>query len=147
MPAKRSTRTPALTSPNQYHLTGDGVAVSYYPKGLGPVPKGGPICLVFQDASGVQTFTKRQLRTVESDDFGNVISVLIARTVDLGSTTLSVLIPEVRLPEGLGASASIQTLAVKTFHRTFLAGPGQGQEEIYTTVALAGDARSGPLPA
>jgi hypothetical protein len=40
-------------SPNQYHLHshGDGVQISYYPTGAGPLTKDGPIILAYQDAA------------------------------------------------------------------------------------------------
>ena len=35
-----------MGAPNQYHLTGDGISVSYYPDGQGPIIDGqGPLVL------------------------------------------------------------------------------------------------------
>lgn len=136
-----------LGFPNQYHLTGGGISLAYYPNGMGPIMKGGPVCLVYQDAARVLSFTEKQIRREQSSDLGAFVSVTLNEVVDIGSTSFTLLLPDVRLPEQSGASAAIQSLGITTFHRTFLAGPGQGQQETYSTVQLAGDARIGPLPA
>lgn len=146
MPAKRAAKANLkLTSPNQYHLSGEGVTVAYYPGGMGPVLKGGPIALVYQDAQQIRSFTSKEVRAVDGPDLGSTISVTLNKTVDLGSTSFTLLLPVVQLPDELGSSAAIQTNGITTFHRTFLAGPGQGQQETYRVIALAGDARLGLL--
>jgi hypothetical protein len=151
MPAKRTPARRAAkaavqaSSPNQFHLAGEGVAVSYYPDGVGPVRKDGPICLIYQDAARTLSFTRNEVRADVSPDIGTIVSVTLSRTVDLGSTSFSLLVPDVRLPEP-ATSAAIHTVAVTTVHRTFLFGPGPGQQQTYTTTELSGDARLGPLP-
>jgi hypothetical protein len=141
--AKAAQATPS--APNQYHVTGSGLTVSYYPGGLGPVRKDGPICLVYQDASRTKAFVKRELTVETTNGLGTVVTVTLDATVDLGETTFSLLLPDVRLPQEANPSAAIQTLGITIFHRTFLAGPGQGQQETYSVTELAGDARIGPL--
>jgi hypothetical protein len=146
MPAKRAAKQPqSANAPNQYHLSGGGISVVYYPNGMGPVMKGGPICLAYQDTRLTKGFVRNEVRTAASPDLGTLVSVTLNETVDLGSTTFTIVIPNVRLPDGIGSSASIATQALTTFHRTFLAGPGQGQQETYTASELTGDARIGLL--
>ena len=60
-----------MTSPNQYHLQGDGIAVSYYPDGSGPPVAGrGRLRLVYQDTHQAQSFYDNDLRTVAVPDLG-----------------------------------------------------------------------------
>jgi hypothetical protein len=132
-------------APNQYHVSGHGIAVSYYPDGQGPVFAGGPVCLVYQDAHWTLSFVKDRVRTASSDDLGLLVSVTIVETIDLGATTFSLLIPNIQLPAEEGASSAITTLGIKTVHRTFLGAIGQAQRETYTSDLLHGDARIGPL--
>ena len=133
--------------PNQYHLSGGGIAVAYYPDGLGPIAEpDGPICFVYQDANQSRSFRRAQVRAQEPPDLGTVVSVTLRITPDAGSTSFSLFIPAVRLPEAIESSSPITTLGITTNHRTFLFGPGPGQQEIYSAVQLAGEARAGTLP-
>ncbi len=132
--------------PNQYHLSGGGITVSYYPRGLGPIRKDGPICLVYQDASRTKAFVKRELTVEKTTGLGTVVTAPIDETEDLGNTTFSLLLPDVRLPQEASPSVAVQTYGVTTFHRTFLAGPGQGQQETYTATSSPGTRVSGHSP-
>jgi hypothetical protein len=136
---------PEPSEPNQYHLSGDGITVSYYPEGIGPVVEGqGAICFVYQDANLLRSFTRDEVREIESPDTGRIVSVTLRESIDAGSVTFSLLVPAVRLTAGAGAP--VRTLAVTTVHRTFLIGPGPGQQETYSVAELNGDARDGILP-
>ncbi len=65
--------------PNQYHVYGGGVSVSYYPDGFGPVVEDrGRLIFVYQDAHRSQSFYGDQVRTVKVDDLGMVVSVTLA---------------------------------------------------------------------
>jgi hypothetical protein len=146
-PANGAPAAPELRAPNQYHLSGEGVAAAYYPDGIGPIMADrGPICLVYQDANLVKSFTHDEVRVEESEDLGTIVSVTLQMSIDAGSTSFSLLLPAVRLPGGLGDSAPITTLGITTMHRTFLIGPGPGQQETYSVVELTGDARVAILP-
>jgi hypothetical protein len=135
---------PDLVAPNQYHLAGKGIAVSYFPNGEGPIlGKHGAVKLVY---SG-RPFRADEVRTTTVDDLGTVVSVTIETTVDLGSTSLSVLIPYVQLPAGLSSSGAIRTEGITTLHETFLTGLGHAQRETYKVHRLHGNAVHGPLPA
>jgi hypothetical protein len=136
-----------LREPNQYHLSGEGIAVAYYPNGIGPIMiERGPICFVYQDAYRAKSFTREEVRIDQSSDLGTIVSVTLQSSIDAGGTTFSVLLPAVRLPAGLGSASPIKTVGITTTHRTFLAGPGPGQQENYSVAQLAGDARIGILP-
>jgi hypothetical protein len=132
--------------PNQYHLSGDGISVSYYPDGFGPpVLNRGPLVLAYQDAFRSQGFYGDQVRTVKVDDLGTVVSVTIVESVDTGDTTFSLLVPDVQLPDQQ-TSVFIHTEAITTIHRIFVALIGHPQSETYTVTALDGTAAVGPLP-
>ena len=133
------------TTPNQYHLHGGGIAVSYFPEGFGPLPPGPRARLIYQDALRSLSFAGGDVRTVEVPDLGTTVSVTLVGTVDLGSTTFSLVVPHVLVPLP-GGAVPVQTEGITTVHRTFLAGPGQAQRETYTVTPLAGTASRGILP-
>ena len=139
----------AAGAPNQYHLAGHELTVSYFPDGRGPIGPAGAIHVVYQHAgNSPQSFTADQVRTVPVADVGTLVSVTIDQTVDLGSTTFTLVVPDVRLPTGLGASVHIETKGITTIHRTFLAPPfGPSQRESYTVTRLRGIASRGILEA
>lgn len=131
--------------PNQYYLHGGGISVSYYPDGFGPPTEGGPLRLVYQDAHLSHAFRGDEVRTVDVADLGTVVSVTLVMTVDIGSTTFSLLVPDVQLPEQQN-SVFIHTDGITTVHRAFVALIGHPQGEAYTVTALSGTAVFGPLP-
>ncbi len=132
----------SLASPNQYHLAGDGLTVSYFPDGFGPVGPGGPARLFYHDT----VFDGDQIRSVEVEDLGTILSVTLKQTVDVGATTFSLVLPVVMLPNDLHASASIETDGITTFHRSFITGISHAQRETYCVTPLRGTAVRGPLP-
>ena len=135
-----------MTSPNQYHLNGGGVSVSYYPDGFGPPIEGrGSLRLVYQDVHQSKSFYDNDVRTVTVPDLGTVVSVTLVMTVDTGSTTFSLLVPDVDLPEGQ-SSVFIDTEGITTVHRIFVALIGHPQSETYSVTELCGTAAVGPLP-
>lgn len=132
--------------PNQYHVNGGGISVSYYPDGFGPpVEDRGSLVLVYQDAHRSQSYFSDEVRTVKVDDLGMVVSVTLVESVDIGSTTFSLLVPDVQLPEQQ-TSVFIHTEGITTVHRVFVALLGHPQSETYTVTALDGTAAAGPLP-
>ena len=132
--------------PNQYHLNGGGISVSYYPDGFGPpVEDRGSLLLVYQDAHRSQSYFSDEVRTVKVDDLGMVVSVTLVESVDTGGTTFSLLVPDVQLPEQQ-PSVFIHTEGITTVHRVFVALIGHPQSETYTVTALDGTAAVGPLP-
>ena len=132
--------------PNQYHIQGEGISVSYYPDGFGPpIEDRGRLIFVYQDAHRSQAFYSDQVRTVKVDDLGMVVSVTLVQSVDTGSTTFSLLVPDVELPEQQ-TSVFIHIEGITTVHRVFVALIGHPQSETYAVTALNGTAAFGPLP-
>jgi hypothetical protein len=134
--------------PNQYHVYGGGISVSYYPEGFGPPAGGrGSLILVYQDAHRSEAFFSdgNDVRTVKVDDLGTVVSVTIAATIDTGSTTFSLLIPDVELP-GQQPSVFIRTKGITAVRRAFVALIGHPQAETYSVTELDGTASFDLLP-
>ena len=136
-----------FTNPNQYHVQGPDLSLSYFPDGAGPGIDGrGRLRFVYQDSLHALAFYGDEVRTVAVPDLGTFVSVTVVLTVDIGSTSFSLLIPEVVLPAGDGASAAVVTEGVTTVHRAFVGAIGHPQREVYSTVPLQGAASNGPLP-
>ena len=73
-------------APNQYHLQGGGISISYFPSGEGPIRLNqGPLVLSYQDAHQSRAFFADEVRTVEVADLGTVVSVTLVLTVDISS--------------------------------------------------------------
>ena len=133
-------------SPNYYQLTGDGISVTYSPD-AGPVTTNGPGSFTYQDEFRAITFRGDQIRRTETPDLGVIVSVTLQLTVDAGSTTFSVLLPAVNLPDQTGASAPIRTDGVTTRHSFSLAPVlDRGQRDHYRITPLRGTAASVIVP-
>jgi hypothetical protein len=135
------------TAPNQYHLEGGGISISFYPAGFGPVGPGHIARLTYQDAHQALSFTGNEIRTVAVPDLGTVVSVTLVHTIDVGDTTFSVLLPNVNVRPQAGVPANVQTDGITTVHRTFVTSIGQAQAEVYTVILLSGTATRGIVPA
>lgn len=146
-PSSAAASTAALASPNQYHLHGGGIAVSYVPLGFGPVTPSGEGRFTYQDAHRSLNFNGNAIRVVDVPDLGTIVSVTIVPTVDVGDTTFSLLVPQVMLPQHVGASAFIKTKGITTVHRILAGAIGVAQRETYTVNQLSGTAALGILPA
>jgi hypothetical protein len=100
-----------------------------------------------QDAHRTLTFTGDQVRLVDVPDIGTVVSVTLLLTPDSGSTTFSVLLPQVNLPAQLGASERVRTKAITTVHKFSIAPQLDiGQREFYTSARLKGSASRTIVP-
>lgn len=137
------------TEPNQYHLRGGGLSVSYYPSGTGPIVKGeGRVVFTYQDATQSRSFRETQARLDKAaeTDLGLIVSVTLIETTDLGSTTFSLVVPPVVLPAELFGHAAIETIGITTLHHSFLVPIGHPQRASYTVTKLSGTASAGILP-
>jgi hypothetical protein len=133
-------------APNQYHVEGGGISVSYYPDGEGPVfDDRGRLRLAYQDVHQSHTFFDADVRTVDVPDLGTVVSVSLVTTVDVGYTSFSLLIPQVQLPDQPGPSVFIRTEGITTVHRAFAGVIGHPQIETYAVTELCGTAVVGIL--
>jgi len=128
-------------TPNFYQLAGDGIHFSLRTEGFrAPFVN-------YQDATRTLTFSGDQVRLVDVPDLGTVVSVTLLLTPDAGSTTFSVLLPQVNLPDQLGASERVRTQAITTVHKFSIAPQFDiGQREFYTSVRLKGTASRTIVP-
>ncbi len=120
--------------PNLYELSGGGIHITYSTSGLQGQPH-----FTYHDAIQVKNFTGNQITAVQTS-IGLLVTVLIHLTVDAGSTTFSVLLPNVNLPDAPFGSANITAEGITTLHR-FAIFPLLGQTEFYTVTAMHGTAK------
>jgi hypothetical protein len=130
-------------SPNQYHLHGHGVRISYFPDGEGPLTVDGPIIVTYQDTHQTLVFRGEQAHVVDVPGLGTCVTVTLHLSPDAGSTTATVLIPTVVLPAG--GPTTVQTELITTSH-LFLNGIGHPQRDHYTVTPLSGEASRAKLP-
>ena len=134
--------TQSFTAPNHYQLSCGGISITYLPVGAG-----GLAHLQYQDAQRTLNFTGDQIRRVDVPDLGSIVSVTLTMTVDTGSTTFSVLIPQTTLPNTTGSSAHIRTEGITTVHRFSVVQVfNLGQDELYTVTPLRGTASNVIIP-
>src|SRR5437870_4906268 len=77
--------------PNLYQLSGGGLHITYSSTSIEGKPH-----FQYHDTHGQASFAGDQVRTQESE-LGTLVTVYLMRTVDTGSTTLTVLLPRVNL--------------------------------------------------
>ena len=131
-------------SPNQYHLRGNGVRISYFPHGAGPLTADGPIMLVYQDSDRSLTLRGEQADVVVVANFGTCVTITLETTFAPEPTTAMLLVPGVVLTPG--RSARIKTALIVALHSLALSGDGRPQRDIYRVLTLIGEASQGPLP-
>jgi hypothetical protein len=133
---------PQFAKPNLYELTGGDIDVTFLPMGLGGKPH-----LTYQDAQRTLQFTGDQIRIVALPDLGSVVSVTLVLTPDSGSTTFSVILPDVNLDNQRGSFAHVHTDAITTQHRfSLIPQLLRGQLERYHVTRLTGTASLAILP-
>jgi hypothetical protein len=132
----------SFTTPNFYELTGGGISVSYIPSGAG-----GQAFFTYHDGHRMQNFRGAEIRRIEVPDLGAIVSVTTVPTVDSGSTTFSILVPVVNLPNQRGASAPIRSEGITTVHRfSLVAALNSGQREYYAVTPMRGTAEVKVIP-
>ena len=125
---------PAPIQPNLYVLAGAGLSVTYATSGI----DGKPHFTYHHVGSPPLTFAGDQIETSASP-LGTLVTVVIFRTIDTGSTTFTLLVPRVNL--NAGEQIQIATDGITTIHRFFV-NPRllHGQLDLYTVTPLRGTA-------
>jgi hypothetical protein len=118
---------------NNFSLSGGYIHVDYSSTSINGQPR-----LTYQDPFRNLSFAGPDIRRVGVEDIGTIVSVTLNITVDVGSTTFSILIPSVIVPAGSGASSPVTTEGVTTIHRTPFVPQIPGQREVYSVVQLTG---------
>ena len=141
-PSPAAQPTVQLGTPDVYEVHGGGISVTYHPTFAGGVP-----ALTYQDSHRTLSFRGDQIRRVDVPDLGTVVSVTLVMTVDTGSTRFSLLVPQVSLPNQLGASTHIATEGITTVHRRSpVPAANLGQRDVYTVTPLHGTASMVIIP-
>jgi hypothetical protein len=125
-------------TPNIYNLHGPQLVVSYatgQAAGLGP--------FYYQDPHQTLNFQESDLNIVATE-IGTLVTVFIHKTIDFGSTTFTLLVPNATLGEGFGPM-QINTVGITTLHRFLIFPNAQAQTELYTVTNLTGTAIFVPL--
>jgi hypothetical protein len=133
MPSSQQNQHQAVT-PNLYRLTGHRVHVTFTTTSIDGKPS-----LSYQDAHQSKSFRGDEVRIVECD-LGSLVSVTLQNTPDVGSTTLSLMIPRTQITHG--QHASLRTYCITTLHSTsFAPAAVHGQMESYEALDLHGTAQ------
>lgn len=145
-PTPAADAVPETGSPDQYHLHGPGVRISYYPSGAGPLTVDGPIILSYEgkDATQALVFRGEQAQIVPVAGLGTCVTVTVQGPLDSGGTTVTLLIPTVVL--AAGQPATVRTELITTVHNSVMSGVGDAQRDHYTVTGLIGEASQGAIP-
>jgi hypothetical protein len=122
----------ATQEPNLYVLHGYGLQVTLSTTSLAGQPQ-----LTYHDANQARQFSGEEI-TFEDTTIGQLVSVVLTSTPDLGNTVFSLLLPAVNL-SGRG-SQPISTIGITTVQRTTIAGPPPGQSTTHDVTRLRGTA-------
>lgn len=122
-----------VVTPNVYELTGSQLHITY-----ATTSKDGQPYFSYQDGSQKLSFKGADIRQ-EKSEIGTLVTVIIRRTVDTGSTTFTLLVPSVRLKEL--SPAEVHTYGITAVHKfSVIPAMNMGQIETYTTTELSGTA-------
>src|SRR5262249_36064880 len=125
---------PQTVTPNLYHLRGHHLHLTYATSGIDGKPS-----MSYQDTHESKSFRGDEIRTVECD-LGTLVSVTLRMTVDVGSTTLSLFVPRIRIAQG--TTATVNTECVTTIHSMpFAPQAAQGQLDTYHVIPVHGTAQ------
>jgi hypothetical protein len=119
--------------PNLYELSGNGINVTYSSSSISGKP-----LFNYHDDSQVRSFSGDEIQVVDTI-IGKLVSVFLIRTPDSGSTSFTLVVPSVTLPQS--NVANVVTEGITALHKFSIVGPPQGQTELYTFHELQGTAR------
>ena len=127
-----------LIEANLFELTGEGASITY-DRRTGELRYRGPTQPPLEDFVEVSE-TARPLET----PIGSLVTATLDAVEDGDSRTVSVLLPDVRLPAGEGGYRTFETVAVYATVRSSFGGPGrvEGPGQLYVPATLEGTARA-----
>lgn len=118
-------------SPNLYVLKSGNLQINYSSSGIDGKPH-----FSYKKGKTTLNFSGDEIRTVETD-LGTVVSVTTIMTIDNGSTSFSVLIPNIYLDgSSIGSTTKIKTQAIETKHKSNISN--KGQLDSYSVFNLTG---------
>jgi len=123
----------ALSTPNLYQLHGHHLHITYSTSSIDGKPR-----FQYHDPFQTLQFSGDQIRTLESE-IGTLVTVTIRLTPDFGSTSFTLMVPQVNLDQS--SQSHVKTFGVTTLHRFSIAPQlDTGQIEHYTVAELSGTA-------
>ena len=130
-----ATTEAAFREPNLFELEGDKTNITYSTTSITGVPQ-----FNYQDHEISRSFNGPEIRTLEAE-IGRLVTVTLDQVPDLQTTTATLLLPTINLPQG-ATESPIETVAILSIERTSIGGPGlvQGQPQAYRTLNLKGRA-------
>lgn len=123
---------PKIKDANLFQISGDGIQLTYTTNGFDGKPH-----FSYHDAHQSKTFTGEQIRETKTE-IGTLVSVVLNQSVDVGSTSFTLVIPTLSL--GLLDSINISTNGITTLHKLSIFGTPNGQTDFYTIQPLQGTA-------
>jgi hypothetical protein len=127
--------TAPVPTPNLYQVHGHNLHISYSTSSITGQPR-----FSYHDAQQTQDFEGDAIRTVDTE-IGTLVTVIIFKTIDSGSTSFTLIVPHVNLDQA--TSVPIVTDGITTLHRfSIVQALNHGQTELYTVVRLTGTASS-----
>jgi hypothetical protein len=129
-----NTTTTPERRPNLYQVHGKQLFITYSTTSLDGKPR-----FLYRDPHQTLSFEGDAIRSITSE-LGTEVTVTIHMTVDTGSTSFTLLVPNVNL--GQSDHTPISTIGVTTIHHVFFSNPALslGQTDTYNVSRLAGTA-------
>jgi len=115
-----------------FQLSGEGVEITYMTNGLDGKPR-----FTYKDAEYNRSYIGDKIR-IEQSELGSLVSVTLDIKPDVGSDTVTLIVPRVRVAE---LSESVETLAIKC-HNSMTMLPQPGAAQSYQCILLTGSVRS-----
>lgn len=124
-------------TPNLFELHRGAISITYSTSGIDGRPR-----LHYEDGERQLDFSGEEIGTWDST-IGKLVTVELSRVADGDTRVLSLLLPQVNLPEGR-TDARLKALAVFTTVRSSIGGPAlvKGQVQTYTARIFRGTARA-----
>ncbi len=123
-----------FSQPTVWNLAGGDVQVHY---------SSAEAQLHYQTPQLIRDFHDPDMRVVEVPDLGTLVSVTLVSTIDSGSTTFTVLLPNTNLMPRMGF-ASVATQGITVTHNfSLVPALRHGQQESYMVTPLQGMASIG----
>lgn len=127
----------AFIKPYTYELHGNGISITYTPKGVGAIPH-----LTIQDKDGTHNFNGNNINQSTSLLLTLVSVDMPNRLLGAPNVCFSLLVPEVNLLNQKDASALVHTKCIITTRRASSLPPTAhvGQVDSYEVIKLTGTA-------
>ncbi len=110
----------------------------------GPITQEGRVAVTYHDAQRSLSVHPELVRKAAVADLGICVSFNLASDSDGGTTTATILIPDIVLDPS-GASVSMETVMITTHHKCRVDASDESQREHYTVTTLTGTATMAPF--